>query len=184
MDRGWFARHFFLVTCSFLDAGNSVIHVASNRNVPPNTCVTTDACKAFCSNNSRPPNCSKCRLVVRHVLLITLFLTLYISRPRMPEIPRHTCARNYFHFLPVCRAALSRPTFLLFGSCSPPVLSFANLAEICPSNFPFQESPKHMCLADVVAPRTLHRREMPLPDSVLCFAVCSDHSPDLRLRTC
>ena len=100
MDRGWFARHFFFVTCSFLDAGNSVIHVASNRNVPPNTCVTTDACKAFCSNNSRPPNCSKCRLVVRHVLLITLFLTLYISRPRMPEIPRHTCARNYVHHLP------------------------------------------------------------------------------------
>ena len=107
MDRGWFARHFFFVTCSFLDAGNSVIHVASNRNVPPNTCVTTDACKAFCSNNSRPPNCSKCRLVVRHVLLITLFLTLYISRPRMPEIPRHTCARNYFHI----SARLSRRPF-------------------------------------------------------------------------
>ena len=95
---------FFVVTCSFLSAVIQVIHVASNRNVPPNTCVTTDACKAFCSNNSRPPNCSKCRLVVRHVLLITLFLTLYISRPRMPEIPRETrvpeITLNFCAFVP------------------------------------------------------------------------------------
>ena len=45
--------------------------------------------------------------MVRHVLLITLFLTLYILRPRMPEIPRETRVPEIVFIFCLRRAALS-----------------------------------------------------------------------------